>query len=290
MELRQIKYFLKAKELLNFTAAAESLYISQSTLSQQIKQLEIELGIPLFDRIGKRIVLTEAGEAFSYYAKKSLDKSNEAFLAIQDLKSLKSGELRIGVSYGLRLTLVTALKDFTQKFPSIQIKITFNTTQNLIHLLDESKLDFILSFKDDVNAPNLSYIKLFSSKMCFVTSKQNDLKINDINLKDIVNYRLIMPSNEYSTTHFIIERFKKENIKSLFSIEINDIPTLLEMVKTGDWSTILAETTVSNENDLQSIPIKGDKMIREAGIIYQKDAYKTIAMQKFFEILNKHIN
>lgn len=286
MELRQIKYFLKAKELLNFTAAAEYLHISQSTLSQQIKQLEIELGIPLFDRIGKRIVLTEAGENFSIYAKKSLDKSNEGFLAMQDLKNLKSGELRIGVSYGLRLTLVTALKDFTKNFPSIKIKISFNTTQNLIHLLDDSKLDFILSFKDDVNTPNLAYIKLFSSKMSFVTSKQNVLKIKEINLKDIINYRLIMPSNEYSTTHFIIERLKKENIKPIFSIEINDIPTLLEMVKTGDWSTILAQTTVSSEKDLQSIPIKGDKMIREAGIIYQKEAYKTIAMQKFLETLN----
>ncbi|MFC6999940.1 LysR family transcriptional regulator [Rufibacter roseus] len=58
MELRQLRYFLKAKELLNFTEAAHSLHISQSTLSQQIKQLEEELNIPLFNRIGKRITLT----------------------------------------------------------------------------------------------------------------------------------------------------------------------------------------------------------------------------------------
>ncbi|WP_257669745.1 LysR family transcriptional regulator [Parapedobacter tibetensis] len=59
MELRQIKYFLKAKELLNFTEAAKILNVSQSTLSQQIKQLENELDVPLFNRIGKRILLTE---------------------------------------------------------------------------------------------------------------------------------------------------------------------------------------------------------------------------------------
>ena len=65
MELRQLKYFLKAKELLNFTDAAKALNISQSTLSQQIKQLEDELNVPLFTRIGKRITLTEAVDLFS---------------------------------------------------------------------------------------------------------------------------------------------------------------------------------------------------------------------------------
>lgn len=74
MELRQLKYFLKAKELLNFTEAATALHISQSTLSQQIKQLEDELQVPLFNRIGKRITLTEAGDLFSVYAQQSVNK------------------------------------------------------------------------------------------------------------------------------------------------------------------------------------------------------------------------
>lgn len=68
MELRQLRYFLKAMELSNFTEAAQQLYISQSTLSQQIKQLEDELGMPLFNRIGKRVTITEAGLLFAEYA------------------------------------------------------------------------------------------------------------------------------------------------------------------------------------------------------------------------------
>lgn len=285
MELRQLKYFLKAKELLNFTSAAEELHISQSTLSQQIKQLEIELGIPLFDRIGKRIILTNAGEEFSIYAQKSLDRSKEGFLAMQDLRELKSGKLEIGVSYGLRLTLLKALKVFTSNFPSIQIKITFNTAQTLIHLLEESKLDFILTFKDDMQYSNFDFINLFSSQMCFVTSNQNHFDQKEFNLDEVTNYPLIMPSSEYSTTHFIIDALRERNISPKFLIEINDIPTLLEMLKTGDWYTILAQTTISSETGLRSIPIKGKKMVREAVIISQKEAYKTIAMQKFLDIL-----
>lgn len=82
MELRQLCYFLKACELVNFTEAVSYLHISQDTLSQQIKQLEEELGILLFNRIGKRIEVTEAGDIFAKYARKSLKRSEEGCLAI----------------------------------------------------------------------------------------------------------------------------------------------------------------------------------------------------------------
>lgn len=87
MELRQLRYFLKAKELMNFTEAANALHISQSTLSQQIKQLETEIDTPLFNRIGKRIQLTEAGNIFADFAKKSVRSSEESLLAMHDLKN-----------------------------------------------------------------------------------------------------------------------------------------------------------------------------------------------------------
>ena len=72
MELRQLKYFTRSAEMLNFTEAAKSLFISQSTLSQQIKQLEDELEILLFDRIGKTVRLTEAGKLFLPYARQAI--------------------------------------------------------------------------------------------------------------------------------------------------------------------------------------------------------------------------
>ena len=103
MELRQLRYFLKAKELLNFTEAATTLNISQSTLSQQIKQLEDELSVPLFNRIGKRITLTEAGDLFSEYALQSINRANEGLLLLKDIKNLNTGRITIGVIYYMRI-------------------------------------------------------------------------------------------------------------------------------------------------------------------------------------------
>lgn len=89
MELRQLKYFKKACELENFSEAARLLHISQSTLSQQIKQLEEELDVLLFDRIGKRIIPTEAGRAFLPYAHQAIQDAENGKQIIRDLKELR---------------------------------------------------------------------------------------------------------------------------------------------------------------------------------------------------------
>lgn len=122
MELRQLKYFLKAKELLNFTEAASALFISQSTLSQQIKQLEDELQVPLFNRIGKRITLTEAGDLFSVYAQQSVNKATDGFELLKDLNNLETGKVAIGVTYALRHVVTKALIVFSSNSLKFSLK------------------------------------------------------------------------------------------------------------------------------------------------------------------------
>lgn len=117
MELRQLRYFSKACELQNFSEAAKVLYISQSTLSQQIKQLEEELDVLLFDRIGKRVVTTEAGLAFLPYALKTIQEVESGRQVIKDLKGIEAGTLLIGVTHSMSRLLTTALQQFTKGIP-----------------------------------------------------------------------------------------------------------------------------------------------------------------------------
>ncbi|MCS3529290.1 LysR substrate-binding domain-containing protein [Chryseobacterium sp. JUb7] len=288
MELRQLRYFLKAKELLNFTEAANHLYISQSTLSQQIKQLEEELGIPLFNRIGKRISLTEAGKIFSAYAEKSLLKSQEGFLALRDLEELKSGELNIGVTYGMRSTLIEALIRFSVEYPEVKVNIVFGTTSELIEKLHHLELDFALTFAEGNREEVFKYIPLFTSPMTLVVSKNAAIiRKESITLKEIINLPLALPTKGYSTTKFVTEAFKNSGLKPKVLIEINDIPTLLELIKSGKWYTILAQTTVTEKDELTTIPIKGKNMIRTAMLISLKDAYEKKAMKVFYQFLHR---
>ncbi|MFG4002254.1 LysR family transcriptional regulator [Flavobacterium aquidurense] len=286
MELRQLKYFLKAKELLNFTEAANSLHISQSTLSQQIKQLEDELKIPLFNRIGKRITITEAGELFSIYALQSVNKSKEGLQLLKDLNNLETGKITIGVTYALRYVLTKSLVEFTSRFPKIKFEIVFGTSKELIHKLSHFELDFILTFEEIPSENHFKYQELFSSPMALVTSSKSVLKgKTSIGLAEISKLPLILPARGYSTTQFINDAFLKNKLDIDVTIEINDIPTLLELVKTGNWYTILTQTTVASEKDLFTIPITGKDMTRTAMIISLKEVYEKKAVGIFLSIL-----
>ncbi|WP_394776127.1 LysR substrate-binding domain-containing protein [Flavobacterium sp.] len=286
MELRQLKYFLKAKELLNFTEAANSLHISQSTLSKQIKQLENELKIPLFNRIGKRITITEAGELFSVYALQSINKAKDGFQLLKDLNDLETGKIILGVTYALRYVLTKSLVEFTSRFPKIKFEIVFGTSKELLEKLSHFELDFILTFEEIPSKNHFKYQKLFSSPMTLVTSSKSALRgKTSITLNEISKLPLILPSRGYSTTQFINDSFVKNKLNVSVAIEINDIPTLLELVKTGNWHTILAQTTVASEKDLFTIPITGKNMTRTAIIISLNEVYEKKAVSIFFNIL-----
>ncbi|KFC21293.1 LysR substrate-binding domain-containing protein [Epilithonimonas lactis] len=284
MELRQLKYFLKAKELLNFTEASKHLNISQSTLSQQIKQLEEEIGIPLFNRIGKRITLTEAGLLFSEFAFQSVQKSNEGLMMMKDLNKLNSGSLSIGITYALRHLLTKALIAFSRQYPKIKINIVFGTTSELIEKLNTTELDFILTFKES-DESDYDYRSLFFSPMTLVVAKDSEFsKLSSIALKDIMKLPLALPAKGYSTIQFIKGILKKEKLEPNVLIEINDIPTLLELVKTGNWNTILTQVSV-DDPDLATIKIRGKNMLREATIISLKNMYQKKSVKIFQEFL-----
>jgi LysR family cyn operon transcriptional activator len=290
MELRQLRYFLKAKELLNFTEAASALFISQSTLSQQIKQLEEELQVPLFNRIGKRITLTEAGNLFSVYAQQSISKASDGLELLKDLNNLQAGEIAIGVTYALRHVVTKALIVFSSEFPKIQFQIVFGTSQELIQKLNSFELDVILTFEEIASEAHFKYRELFTSPMALVTSTETPLKNKkSIALDEVSSLPLALPSSGFSTTQFINKAFQKDNLNPKVTIEINDIPTLLELIKTGKWHTILTKTTVENENDLFAIPIKGENMTRTAMLISLKEVYEKKAVSAFLKTLMENL-
>ena len=167
MELRQLKYFKEACELQNFSEAARVLHISQSTLSQQIKQLEDELDVLLFDRIGKRIVPTEAGLAFLPYAVRAIRDAENGKQIIRDLKGIETGVLYVGVTYSMSPLLIAALGLFSKTYPKIKVNVSFGTSEELLDRLEANQLDFVLSFKPEGVSEHLETMPLFSSMPLF---------------------------------------------------------------------------------------------------------------------------
>jgi LysR family cyn operon transcriptional activator len=286
MELRQLKYFLKAKELLNFTEAAAALNISQSTLSQQIKQLEDELSVPLFNRIGKRIALTEAGDLFSEYALQSINRANEGLLLLQDLKNLNTGKITIGVIYSMRIIFAKTLIQFASQYPNIKIQVVFGTTKDLLERLNLHHFDFILTFHEELREPHLKYQTLLKANMVLVTAKNSSMSQKaNISLQEVAGLPLALPFSGNNSIQFFEESFGQKNLVPNICMEINDIPTLFEIVKTGHWHTILSDTSV-NDPDVVGIPIDGKNMRRTIMIISLKEAYEKKAVKKLCEMLS----
>lgn len=285
MELRQLRYFLKAKELLNFTEAATALNISQSTLSQQIKQLEDELNVPLFNRIGKRITLTEAGHLFSEYALQSINRANEGLLLLRDLKNLNTGKITVGVIYSMRILFARILIRFASQYPNIKIQVVFGTTKDLLERLNLHHFDFILTFHDEPLELHLKYQTLLKANMVLVTAKNSSLaQKTGISLREVAELPLALPFSGKNSIQFFEESFGQNNLVPNVCMEINDIPTLFEIVKTGHWHTILSDTSV-NDPDVTAIPIDGKNMRRTIMIISLREAYEKKAVTKLYKML-----
>jgi LysR family transcriptional regulator, cyn operon transcriptional activator len=290
MELRQLKYFTSSAEMLNFTEAAKSLFISQSTLSQQIKQLEEELGILLFDRIGKTVRLTEAGKLFLPYARQTIIDAESGKQIIEDLKELMVGEMRVGATYGLSALLIQTIIVFSKKYPQIKIIVEFGTSEELLEKLKAAKIDFLLSFLQIQNRKLLESQTLFTSPLSLVFHSSHQLTSQkSVGLKDLENIPLALPGKGFNTRKFLDEVFEKRQIKANVKMELNDINNLLNLVETGNWCTIMTVAAMKGRSNLKTIPIKNLNNNIQASITWLKDAYRKKAVIVFTEMMKKQV-
>ena len=256
MELRQLKYFVKSAEYLNFSVAAKHLYITQSTLSQQIKQLEYELGFELFLRNSRHISLTEAGEEFLPFARKTILDAEDGVQRLHDLQHVKTGTLRVGVTYSLSTVLTEGLISFMKTFPGIKLEIFYKTVDELLVLLREHKVDFILSYKPLSDAPDVDSMPLFENTLALVVSNEHPLaSCKKIKLSELSGKPLILPSKGLQARTMLDKLVDGKNIELVYKLELNETNILLQMVATGNYATILSTSAVFGKTRFKAIPL-----------------------------------
>ena len=283
MELRQLKYFEKACELKNFSEASRMLHISQSTLSQQIKQLEDELNVLLFDRIGKRIIPTEAGMAFLGmaflpFARNSILEAENGKQIIKDIKGIMTGTLNIGVTYSLSHLLRCSIIDFKKAYPGINVIINFGTSKEQIRLLENKHVDCVLSFEPEEIDEEYEKIKLFSSKLYFIVHESHPMSyLSSISLKKLQEIDLILPAVGFAT------RMKTDEVCNK---NINDVQTIIHLIRKGNWVTILTRAAIKDEPDLKAIPIlTAETLTSQAYLFWPKGSYRKKSATAFAEFV-----
>ena len=142
LSLRQLTVFLEASKQMNFARAAESLHLTQPAVSMQIRQLEDVVGLPLFERIGRKLSLTSAGELFRHHAARVIGELQDAEQSLQDLKGLHSGRAMVGLVSTAKYFAPKLLARFAAQHPQIDIQFLVGNRETLINALRDNEIDF----------------------------------------------------------------------------------------------------------------------------------------------------
>lgn len=258
MELRQLKYFYILAEELNFTNAARKLCISQGTLSQQIRQLEYEIGSDLFERTSRTVILTEAGAALMQYAHKALDAAHECKQIALDLRTGVSGTLNIGVTHSFNILLRSTMSNFIRRYPGIRFNIYYDTAVDLLAMLRKRDVDFYVAFKPSVDYQDIEPLPLFESKLAVIMRRGHPLSdMKSMTIAELSRHNIALPASGLQSRRTIEYLTDIDTQKLKVALETNDPNVLLEIVSATNLLSLTSTLAISYRSDLVSVPLVG---------------------------------
>lgn len=288
MELRQLKYFMSVAETLNFSESARKLYVTQSTLSQQIRQLEDELGCPLFVRDSHSVKLTEEGEALVPLAERTVLDAMACRSRISDLQKMVTGELNIGLTSSFGILFTDTLRNFLKKYPGVRLNVFYKTATELIEMLRHHELDFYLAFRPAQEQADVETIPLFEYDLCVIMRKEHPLaNRQSLSFRDLEHQGLALPSSGMQSRK-AFDRFIDVNTTDLnVRVELNDPNVILDLVQSTNLVTILSSQTVRYRSGLKAVPIEGVHRVMQGGIHWLKDDFHKRSAKVFIDMLQE---
>lgn len=288
MEFRQLQYFLMLCNELHFSEAAYKLGISQPTLSQQIRVLEDEVGVPLFDRIGKKTVKTEAGAILEHHALQIVQHLENARTAIADLTHMHAGHLRVAVlPSDLDYRLTSLLIDFHKQFPQtiVQVFPSIDIVNQVLNI--EVDLGVGLAMPAMPADERLTRISFYTETYSLYVHRDHPLSGREsVSCDDLRGLAFVMyPQGFYGRD--LIDRWSKERGLVIETImETGSATSLLQLVGAGIGATIQPSRLIES---FQSLGIRAvaidDSPIREMVIMYRNDKYISVAAKAFINKL-----
>ena len=291
MELRQLKYFVQLSKTLNFSTAAKELFITQSTLSHQILQLENELGQPLFHRNSHEVMLTEAGQTLLPLAMQTLLDADSCLQRLDELKNLMSGELNIGVTFSFACIMAETLTTFLRRYPNVKVNVSQSTMADLLRRLENHEFDFVLAFRPLESNPRLESRVLFSHQITAVVNEHHALASRpSLTLDELQRYDLALPLRGTRARNAFERIIAGKGYHYKVKVEMNYVYLLFRLLRESNYVTILSESTVTGEQGLRAIPIIGmdTEESRMYGCVHLlRNVYQKKSAQEFIRMLGE---
>ena len=284
MELRHLRYFLAAAETLHFGRAAKRLHISQPTVSQQIRELEEELGSELFERRGRGVHLTPAGETFRTYASRAIEDVAAGERALTALANKEAGELRLAYLPSMTAGLVVpAMANVLRKHPGVRVVAYEGRSRRVERLVLEGKADVGLGLLP-VRASGLETEPLLEGRLALVVPRAHALaKAAQASLGDVENEPFALLSRSLRARGLADTLFAQARIAPRIALEADTVATVLAVVRAGLAITVLPQPRVEATDRLAIVALDPPPAPHVTALFYRRGAPRSALAVAFAE-------
>lgn len=296
MELRQLAYFVEVARLKNFTKAAERLRIAQPALSQQIRNLEQELGIMLFKRTGRGVTLTGAGEQFFIGAEKTLAEAQMAKDSVKGFINSPHGKIMVGALESMVQTrLPSLLTAFGKEYPGIKVFIRENTTEPLLEALKKGELDLALAHSEVIYSSNIDLVPpkglcskpLYKDELVLIVAKGHPLeKRKTISIKELREESFVSFKEGSGIRSQLLATCNREGFEPFIAYECASPRTL---VAEGLGVSVLPRLMAESPGPSISILPLDPPLSRWVSVFYFEGRYLSPCAKAFLRFVERYL-
>ena len=292
MEIRQLRYFVNAAKTQSFTEAARLSNVAQSTLSQQVRQLETELDVELFHREGKHIQLTAEGNLFLTDAQRILDDARQGLQRLADQKQLQGGNISIGLASGLGISavLTEVLTEYNKTYPKVLVSVHQMAAPLLANKLRQHEIDLAMTFTPDAPEEDLKTAPLFGTRICAVMGEHHPLASHaSVSMKQLALQPLVLPTPALIIRSRIDQAALRQGLTLSPAAEIDDISHIIYMLRSRRWVSLLPDVATLAVRGLARIPLT-EAIPLPTSVMTLAGVYQRKAVTEFLRMLQTSVH
>lgn len=291
MELRNINTFLHIAELHSFSRTARQLGYSQSAVSSQIAQLEAELGTPLFDRVGKTVRLTVAGETFLGYARTLLTTAQQAQNALRPAQQVQ-GSLRIALADSVCSTFLPGLlQQYHRRFPQVELILCTATDHGMLQLLSTNQVDLAYTLDQPLLQPTLVRAVDVPEPVCFLAPADHPLAAREaVTLEELVQQEFLLTERGMSYRDALDQCLAARGLHLQPYLELGSAALLCQMVEQGMGLSFLPEyiaRAALAKGTLARLQVPDCQVEMHRQLFYHRDKWLTPQMKGFIDLVQE---
>ncbi len=291
MDVRDLQVFLSVAKHLNFTRAGEEVHLSQPSVSVRMRQLERDLGSKLFEQLGKKVALTEAGQLLVPYATRVIAAMSDARHAIDELQGLERGLLRIGASTTPGMYLIPrTLANFKRHYPKIEVHLAVKDTRQIEDGVIRNEFDFGF-VGGHLAGDEVDVLPWMTDHLVLVVPSNHNLaRKKSVKIADLRKEMFILREAGSATRAAVAHQLKRADLEVETVMEMENPESVKKAVQSGLGIAFISKFAVETElkaKSLVALGVKGLDINRELKIVYRKDKHLGRAAQAFVNMARK---